>query len=647
MAESIETIRIKDLPLKTLTSGSKFVADDDGGPGAASLADIEAAIAAAFSADPATYKVAGLDATLKIPSSLLPPSVSGALSYLGSIAGVSVPNSAAAPGNFYIISSAGTSQGKTWAQGDQAIYRGPSGTWDQVAAGVPQIGGGGTGATTAAQARANLSLLSQQETDARVHAYLPGMKWNGPAGGERVVSQLTGQNIGTNGYALRLVVSLPATIQSTDGLAHISSSSSSSQVVTGCLWVLCDSTGFLHFRLFGSGTGTDYRQKSLAITWGDKVVELMFVRSGNTATVYVNGTAVTTTEETSGTPPNWSDSMTSTFFHVGSANNASEAVYFAASVFNFAPTAADVSEVYFHGIRTKWRWGSQTELIAATGDRDFSNAVNWSNTSIATFDKVTDLSISSTANGQVCRLDGVAFGGTSAFKAYEISFDAANASGAAFTIRFESQGAFVPVSNGATIVNGRNAFNAIAQGNSGTGGIEIVASGTGSADLDNFNLRRVGAIVDLDLTIGVGFQCPDRSSNKLHGDITATTIEHRIARYEAPLYSRAMSSSVFGRFTLLAVNDLPARAIITSIVIRNTTANAITGFAIGSSALATDVLAAVTIPANGTVVCMPGGASNPVLKPELAAAAAANLFSSASGWNSGAVQVTVKYVIAG
>lgn len=58
--------------------------------------------------------------------------VSGGLVYLGTIAGVSVPLTAAAAGYFYFISTAGTSHGKSWKTGDLAIYRGTSGNWDQV-----------------------------------------------------------------------------------------------------------------------------------------------------------------------------------------------------------------------------------------------------------------------------------------------------------------------------------------------------------------------------------------------------------------------------------------------------------------------------------------------------------------------------------
>jgi hypothetical protein len=58
----------------------------------------------------------------------------GTGSYLGGVAGASVPATASAAGDWYLITSAGTSQGKTWAVGDKASYEGISGNWTQISA---------------------------------------------------------------------------------------------------------------------------------------------------------------------------------------------------------------------------------------------------------------------------------------------------------------------------------------------------------------------------------------------------------------------------------------------------------------------------------------------------------------------------------
>lgn len=59
--------------------------------------------------------------------------VTALLAYRGGVAGGSVPATSTAAGDYYIITAGGTSQGKTWAVGDLAIYEGTSGNWTQVA----------------------------------------------------------------------------------------------------------------------------------------------------------------------------------------------------------------------------------------------------------------------------------------------------------------------------------------------------------------------------------------------------------------------------------------------------------------------------------------------------------------------------------
>jgi hypothetical protein len=54
--------------------------------------------------------------------------------FIGGVAGASVPATATAAGDYYLITSAGTSQSKTWAVGDRAVYNGVSGSWTQIPA---------------------------------------------------------------------------------------------------------------------------------------------------------------------------------------------------------------------------------------------------------------------------------------------------------------------------------------------------------------------------------------------------------------------------------------------------------------------------------------------------------------------------------
>lgn len=54
-------------------------------------------------------------------------------SFKGGIDGSSVPSTSPIAGDYYLITTAGTSQGKTWAVSDLAIYNGTAGSWTQIA----------------------------------------------------------------------------------------------------------------------------------------------------------------------------------------------------------------------------------------------------------------------------------------------------------------------------------------------------------------------------------------------------------------------------------------------------------------------------------------------------------------------------------
>lgn len=60
--------------------------------------------------------------------------VNGTITFKGTVPGGSVPNTSTAPGNYYIISISGSSQGIAWIAGDYAVYRG-NGIWDQIPSG--------------------------------------------------------------------------------------------------------------------------------------------------------------------------------------------------------------------------------------------------------------------------------------------------------------------------------------------------------------------------------------------------------------------------------------------------------------------------------------------------------------------------------
>lgn len=63
---------------------------------------------------------------------VLPPTFVAGGTSAGTVSGASVPNTLAGAGYYQEITTAGTSQGKTWAVGDYAVYLGTSGAYLQL-----------------------------------------------------------------------------------------------------------------------------------------------------------------------------------------------------------------------------------------------------------------------------------------------------------------------------------------------------------------------------------------------------------------------------------------------------------------------------------------------------------------------------------
>lgn len=199
-------IRPKDLlALTAPVDADEFTTDSDtNGTRAVTFADLKTAIASAFVAAPATFNLAPVVAG-KIPDIYLP--ITGGLVFVNSVAGNAVPATAPAVGNFYVISSAGTSQTITWAVGDWAIYKGTSGQWAKVSAATVALAAGGTGATTAAGARTNLGVLSNEESWSLGHARARAGGLFSPVGSTYAAQTLSGGGVklGLLDFSLSLV----------------------------------------------------------------------------------------------------------------------------------------------------------------------------------------------------------------------------------------------------------------------------------------------------------------------------------------------------------------------------------------------------------------------------------------------------------
>ena len=82
----------------------------------------------------------------------------------------------------------------------------------------------------------------------------------------------------------------------------------------------------------------------------------------------------------------------------------------------------------------------------------------------------------------------------------------------------------------------------------------------------NIQVTRIGAIVDLDFTVGTGYQTYDRSTNNLHGTMFGG-VEFMMPRRAAVLYAMTNTS---GNQQMLATTAIPTNAIIEDIIVNST-----------------------------------------------------------------------------
>lgn len=219
--------------------------------------------------------------------------------YLGGVAGASVPATATAAGDYYRVTSAGTSQGKTWSIGDFAIYEGTSGNWTQIS-GTGNVTGP-VSSTDNAVARfdsttgkvvQNSGVIIDDSNNVIASDYLLGA--SGPSMKSSIVARAPLQGLvfagtagctasigplGSSDFTVDLLV-LPNQIGA--DMALVGSDALGSGFY---LWIT--STGTL--RAGGTGIGSIY---STGVVTAGKWQRVTYVRASGVGTFYINGVAV-------------------------------------------------------------------------------------------------------------------------------------------------------------------------------------------------------------------------------------------------------------------------------------------------------------------------------------------------------------------
>lgn len=98
-------------------------------------------------------------------------------------------------------------------------------------------------------------------------------------------------------------------------------------------------------------------------------------------------------------------------------------------------------------------------------------------------------------------------------------------------------------------------------------GVEFVATGTTPTTWTNAStLNRIGGLVDLDFTVGAGYQATDRSTNNLHGTLF-NGVEFTQPKRTAVVYA---TTNTNGNQQMLGSLAIPTNAVIEDIIVNST-----------------------------------------------------------------------------
>lgn len=420
--------------------------------------------------------------------------------------------------------------------------------------------------------------------------------FDGATASTRITSTLTGQNIGTGDFSVWARFRVPATAGGGRGIIQLSSPAAPLTSANG-FDLYIRSGGSIAARI-NSATASDFRLSdggNIITTYAGQVIDVVFTRTGSTVAMYINGTSVALTDTTGGTPPAWSGSITSTYCHTGAFDSTLSFFgrIYRSVVFNRALSASDVTELITTGVNTADQWGTQTQVIgfnpAVLNGGFETNLLNASGTwatsangtSTATIDTSGSFSRTGTNAGKMT-LDG-----SSSF----VTFQANNGSTLLLTVNKRYRISIWARKGGASGNCGFNIGNNINGTAYGTSGltlttsyantiVEVIAadralqisrlatSAAGSEIyLDDIEVTPIGAIVDLDFTVGAGYQATDRSTNNLHGTLF-NGVEFTVPRRMAVLY--ATTSTAAPQQMLGATLAIPTNAIIEDIIVNST-----------------------------------------------------------------------------
>lgn len=389
-------------------------------------------------------------------------------------------------------------------------------------------------------------------------------------------------SVTTSDISISITILVPTSASTTYPIVQLKTSNTKTTEVSS--FVLSIVSGSLVAQLIGPGATTDWNKATLAsfvTNYGGKLVNIVFTRSSTTDTLYVNGVPQTLTETTNGTAPTWAGSIASLYAYFGAQDSTYfSGPIFSATLFNRALSASEVITLANQGVQEPDKWGSLTtayESTFAAGVTSGYAAVNGTTTGIlGPIDGRSNVLEMDSGAGTSLITQNTATTFT-AGKRYRVSFylyiPVANVLGTSVNIRTTGNTSWTSALNATPTKGVWTQYNLEGVNPSALGLRFILRAGLeGSSTItagdkfyiDDLVVTEIGSILDADLSAGVGYQVPDRSSNKYHGVVSASGTSWTLAQRRGQL---RVSSNTNGNQQLLGSQVcLPTNAIITSIV---------------------------------------------------------------------------------
>ena len=351
-----------------------------------------------------------------------------------------------------------------------------------------------------------------------------GVAFDGLTSGTRGTVPLT-WTIGTGDFSAWVRFRCPSTVTVERGVIGLGPNATDAGG-TGSFRVILQTTGTMSVRLGTAPETLDFA--GFVAAFGGQWVDVVVTRGSAGWTVYVNGLAATPTSGSLTTAATVTSS--NLILGVGLAStNIFNSIFHRVAVFNRTLSAADVASLVVAGVSQADQWGAGDPILSPTvlnGGFETAGTTN-------TFANWTDGSVS----GTTINRDTVVFDSGSASLRFDV----------------DGSGSFRNVSQGILVAGRRYRvtaafrhnhsssigpqiqlqnivlpFAVVAQNTWQTQTAEGVADGTifnvsrrsGAANssqwYDSITVTRIGAIVDLDFTMGCGNQLQDASSNGFH-----------------------------------------------------------------------------------------------------------------------------------